>query len=49
MGPNFAVKCVGGEQLLMLLVHEAKSPNNPAAMLEFATGTLCVVCTMWAG
>jgi hypothetical protein len=39
MGPNFTVRGVGGVQLLMLSVHEAKSPNNPAAMPEFATGT----------
>jgi len=39
MGPNFAVRAVGGVQLLMLSVHEANRPNNPAAMPEFATGT----------
>jgi len=39
MGFNFAVRGVGGVQLLMLLVHEAKSPNNQAAMPEFATGS----------
>ena len=49
MGPNFAVRSAGGVQLLMLLVHEAKKPNNPAALPEFATGTLCVLCTVWAG
>jgi len=49
MGPNFAARGAGGVQLSMMLVLEAKSPNNPAAMPEFATGTLCVVCTVWAG
>jgi len=49
MSPNFAVRCEGDVQLLMLLVQEAKSPNNPAAIPELATGTLCVVCTVWVG
>ena len=39
MGPNFAVRGAGGVQFIILSVHEAKSPKNPAAMPEFATGT----------